>query len=59
MNEAQLQAFRNIAEQMQGGIPHNWQWIGQYVSQRHFGITEARAKEFAKRHGGEAKQMVA
>lgn len=56
MNDAQLQAFRNIAATM-AGAPTNWQWIGRHMSQRMFGITEARAKEYAARHGGEAKAM--
>ena len=59
MTDAQLQAFRDIAKQMQGGAPQTWQWIGRHMSQRMFGITEARAKEYAQRFGGEAKQMSA
>jgi hypothetical protein len=56
MNEATLHAFRQIHEVM---FPeaHNWQWIGPHMSQRHFGITEEKAKRFAERHGGEAKKM--
>lgn len=56
MNTAQLQAFRAIAEAMQTE-PTNWQWIGPHMSQRMFGITESRAKAYAQRHGGEAKEM--
>ena len=56
MNEATLNGFRQIAATMLG--QQDWQWIGPYMSQRMFGITEQRAKEYAKRHGGEAKQMV-
>jgi hypothetical protein len=56
MNTAQLQAFRAIAEAMQTE-PTNWQWIGQHMSQRMFGITESRAKAYAERHGGVAKRM--
>lgn len=56
MNEATIQAFRNIAEAMQTA-PTNWQWIGPHMSQRMFGITEARAKAYASRHGGEANEM--
>lgn len=55
MNEATLNGFRQIAETMLG--KQDWQWIGPYMSQRMFGITEQRAKEYATRHGGEAKQM--
>ena len=56
MNETLLNAFRSISESMQTE-PTNWQWIGKHMSQRMFGITETRAKAYAKRHGGEAKQM--
>lgn len=58
MNEAQLEAFRQIAAAMQGDEPQDWQWIGQWMSQRMFGITEKRAKEYAARHGGTASRMV-
>jgi copper oxidase (laccase) domain-containing protein len=58
MQASQLQALRQIAEAMRGDVPHNWQWIGPHMSQRHFGISEERAKQFAQRHGGEASQMV-
>ena len=57
MNEAQLQAFRDIADAMAGPTPRDWQWIGKYMSQRMFGITEARAKDYAARFGGEAQRM--
>lgn len=56
MNTAQLQAFRALHEAMQTE-PTNWQWIGPHMSQRMFGITEIRAKAYAERHGGEAKEM--
>lgn len=49
-------AFGDIAAAMQTA-PQDWQWIGRYMSQRHFGITEARAKELERRHGGVASQM--
>lgn len=58
MNDATLQAFREIAAQMAGPAPQNWQWIGRFISQRMFGISEQRAKEMASRHGGEASEMV-
>jgi hypothetical protein len=58
MNEATLQAFRDIAADMNGNEAQDWQWIGQWMSQRMFGISEKRAKEFAARHGGVASQMV-
>lgn len=58
MNDAALFDFRAIAAQMQAGTPLNWQWIGKHMSQRMFGISEQRARDYAARHGGEAKQMV-
>lgn len=56
MIDAQLQAFRQIADAMQSK-PADWQWIGPHMSQRMFGITQERAEAFAARHGGEAKPM--
>jgi hypothetical protein len=56
MNEATLNGFRMIAAAMQAA-PADWQWIGPHMSQRMFGITEQRAKEYAARHGGEARKM--
>ena len=56
MNHANLEAFRAIAASMQSE-PTDWQWIGQHMSQRMFGITETRAKAYADRHGGIAKKM--
>lgn len=57
MTTTQLEGFREIARRMAGNDPQNWQWIGQYMSQRMFGITEKRAKEYAARHGGVAQKM--
>lgn len=57
MTHAQLEAFRRIADAMQSE-PTDWEWIGPHMSQRHFGITEKRAREFAQRHGGTARKMV-
>jgi hypothetical protein len=56
MTNATLQAFRQIAEQMQVE-PQTWQWIGEHMSQRMFGIGEQRAKEYAKKFGGIAREM--
>jgi hypothetical protein len=58
MNEFTLMKFRAIAEAM-NSEPTNWQWIGQHMSQRMFGITEARAKDYAARHGGAASETKA
>lgn len=59
MNEATLSQFRAIAEAMNTTEPTNWQWIGPHMSQRMFGITEARARAYAERHGGYATKMAA
>ena len=57
MNDATLNGFRMIAAAMESA-PTNWQWVGPHMSQRMFGITEARAKAYAAKHGGEAVRMV-
>lgn len=57
MNDATLGYFRSLADAMRGGEPADWQWVGPHMSQRMFGITEQRAKDYAARHGGEAKKM--
>lgn len=56
MNDFVLNQFRNLATEMVGA-PTNWQWIGKWESQRHFGITKERAERFARQFGGEAKEM--
>lgn len=58
MNDALLTAFRTIADQMIGDeSTRQWQWIGKHMSQRMFGITEEKAKEYANRYGGTASKM--
>jgi hypothetical protein len=57
MEDFILEQHRMIAAAM--GLVGDWQWIGPHMSQRHFGIPEARAKALAARHGGEAKRMEA
>lgn len=57
MTEAQLQYFRALADELLGDQPTNWQWIGPNMSQRMFGITEARARAYVKQHGGIASKM--
>jgi hypothetical protein len=57
MTEFQLMQFRAIAEAVAAPQPQDWQWIGQHLSQRMFGITEKRARDYAARHGGEARRM--
>lgn len=57
MNTDTLIAFRQIADQMLGNEPRDWQWIGTHMSQRMFGITEQRARDYAERHGGIASKM--
>lgn len=59
MNQAQLQAFRDLAAQIAGPAPQDWEWVGRHMSQRMFGITEKRAREYAERHGGVARKMEA
>ena len=56
MNDAVLQSFRDIAAAMYPE-PHTWQWIGEWGSQRMFGITEARATHYAALYGGTARPM--
>lgn len=58
MNDTTLEGFRQIAAAMEPAA-HDWQWIGQHMSQRHFGITQAKAEAFAARHGGKAEKMEA
>ena len=53
--DATLEAFRAIAEAMQTE-PTTWQWVGAHMSQRMFGITERRAKDYAQRFGGIAQE---
>ena len=55
MHAATLQGFREIAGAM--GLGGGWQWIGPHMSQRMFGISEARARAYAARHGGVAAPM--
>ncbi|MHC4718174.1 MAG: hypothetical protein ACYS5V_14470 [Planctomycetota bacterium] len=57
MNGTTLETFRAIADAMAGPEPRNWQWIGAHMSQRMFGITRARAEEYAARYGGVAQPM--
>jgi hypothetical protein len=57
MNEAQIESFRALASAMSPD-PHDWEWIGKHLSQRMFGITEARAREYAERYGGEARSIL-
>jgi hypothetical protein len=56
MTDSTLLAFRQIADAMIRD-PQDWQWIGPHLSQRMFGITERRARDYAGRHGGTAKRM--
>lgn len=57
MNNNTLKAFRDIADTMSGPEPKDWEWIGKWMSQRMFGITERRAREMAAKHGGNARRM--
>lgn len=57
MNHATLERFRAIADAMHGDEPQDWEWIGRHMSQRMFGISERRAKDYAQRFGGIARPM--
>ena len=57
MNDATLEGFRRIADAMMGDEPRDWQWIGRWMSQRMFGITQQRAEEYALVYGGVAQKM--
>lgn len=57
MGDAELEAFRRIADAMAGPEPRDWEWEGPHMSQRMFGITEKRAREYAARHGGTARKQ--
>jgi hypothetical protein len=59
MQDAVLRHFRDLADTLAGPEPRDWQWIGPHMSQRMFGITEQRARDYAARHGGVAVQMQA
>ena len=56
MTDATLQAFRDVYAMMVTD-PQTWQWIGPHMSQRMFGISERRAKDYAARFGGTAEEM--
>ena len=56
MNDATLNAFRNIHSAMQTE-PTDWEWVGEHMSQRMFGITRTRAEHYAKTYGGRARKM--
>lgn len=57
MTDAALIEFRRLADALAGPEPRDWQWIGPHMSQRMFGITERRTRDYAARHGGEARRM--
>ena len=57
MQDATLNHFRTLADLIAGDDLRDWQWIGPHMSQRMFGISEARAKAYAARHGGTASRM--
>ena len=57
MNETTMMEFRRLADAMAGSESRDWQWIGPHMSQRMFSITEHRARDYAARHGGEARRM--
>jgi hypothetical protein len=58
MQNSTLEYFRSLSAAMQTE-PTTWQWVGVHMSQRMFGITETRAREYAKTFGGTALPMAA
>ncbi len=65
MNNAQLQGMRGWADLLLGSAPRDWHswvdpwrdwhsWVGPWESQRMFGITGERAREYARLYGGTA-----
>ena len=52
MNDATLESFRAIADQMMGPEPRDWNFEGPYISTRYYGITRAKAEELAGKFGG-------
>ena len=54
-NEDTLNKLRRLADELAGPYPKDWQWIGQHVSQRMSGITEAKARYYAAKHGGDGR----
>lgn len=57
MNDATLDYFRSLADAMAGDTLRDWQYVGPYISQRYYGITEQKAKDLQARFGGDARQM--
>lgn len=57
MNQAQVQALRNLADGLHLGQQLDWEWIGRSGSQRMFWITEERARDYAAVYGGIARPM--
>lgn len=56
MNDAQLAAFREIADTMLGPEPRNWNWSGPTWGE--FGITERRAATMKAKYGGIVWQQI-
>ena len=50
MNDAQLSAFRQIADIMLGPEPMDWNWSGPLWGE--YGITERRAATMQAKYGG-------
>ena len=50
MNDAQLAAFRQIADIMLGPEPRDWNWRGPMWGE--YGITEQRAATMQLKYGG-------
>lgn len=56
MNDAQLAAFREIADTMLGPELRNWNWRGPTWGE--FGITERRAATMKAKYGGTVWQQI-
>lgn len=57
MNTTTLNEFRRLADALAGPEPRDWEWVGPHMSQRMFGITERRARDYVTWHGGSARRM--
>lgn len=55
MTDATLAHFRNLADALVGA-PADWEWVGPHMSQRMFGITQARAEAFARVRASPARR---
>jgi hypothetical protein len=57
MNQAQVQALRNLADGLHLSQRLDWEWVGRVAAQRMCWITEDRARDYAALYGGIARPM--